>query len=154
MDFLYVEDDFDGKRPRDDSGLPDTQKCPLALPATLTARACWPLWQVLSLAVPRMSKPILVRVPRRAATGKGASAEDWLQAVRIVADQFQSNSATTVAILSLSWIFTLKEFTSRNGDRADGFLMFRIRLGTLLRELIKKGVFVVVGSGNTLAVGA
>lgn len=103
------------------------------------------------LGIAKKVKPYMVRVPRRSPFGGGASHEDWLVGVAKVLERYEQESETPVAVLALSWYWTEELYNGYPDAAAKGaetFLGFRKRLAALINLLIKRGVFVVTGSGN------
>ena len=103
------------------------------------------------LGVSKKVAPVVVRVPRKSEFGRGANAEHYLQGVSMVNDAIKGDSAQTRAILSLSWYYDQKLFSSEVGDTMveAAFELWQLRLYKLLTNLVQKGVFVVTGSGNS-----
>ena len=103
------------------------------------------------LGVSKKVTPVVVRVPRKSEFGRGANAEHFLEGVSMVNDAIKGDSAKTRAILSLSWYYDQTLFASEVDDTIveGAFELWQIRLYRLLTNLIKKGVFVVTGSGNS-----
>lgn len=100
------------------------------------------------LGVAKNVKPYLVRIPRRHPWGGKSKPTDWLEGVSRVLDKHKEDSKTTVSILCLAWYWTESQYTKQNDDSELDFAAYRHRLAVLIELLVKRGVFVVTGSGN------
>ncbi|KAF6823680.1 hypothetical protein CMUS01_10593 [Colletotrichum musicola] len=156
-EFLFVGNDYDGKQHRDDSGAKlggacDPEKCNPHGTSMLSVLAG------ANLGIAKKVKPIVVRAPRRHEDGSGASPEDWLETLVVIHNLFPNESEMTLAIVSMSWTYSLLKYKrswmgtnpqSTDQEVAESFELFKTRLRAILRNLIRKGLFVVTGSGNT-----
>lgn len=161
-EFLFVGNDYDGKQHRDDSGAKlggacDPEKCNPHGTSMLSVLAG------ANLGIAKKVKPIVVRAPRRHEDGSGASPEDWLETLVVIHNLFPNESEMTLAIVSMSWTYSLLKYKrswmemnpqSTDQEVAESFELFKTRLRAILRNLIRKGLFVVTGSGNTGAVSS
>lgn len=106
-------------------------------------------------------KPIIVRVPRRAETGGGATNEDWIEGLSKIYDDLDGYSTDAKAVLLMAQHHKRAFFARPPTDDADledgetkAFYTegFTKRMSALIAELVRKGVVPVTGSGNDSAV--
>ncbi|KAK2799489.1 hypothetical protein FQN50_008461 [Emmonsiellopsis sp. PD_5] len=148
-EFMFVADDYDGKNYKDDSGTPIGGKC-------IQGENCNPHGTSMlgfvagkRIGIAKKVKPYIVRVPRRKQNGSGGTPDDYLRGVAMVNDAFTGDSGTVRAILNLSWRYNLALFKQGAPEATDqDFEVWKERLHVHITSLIRKGVFVVTGSGN------
>ncbi|EEP77496.1 predicted protein [Uncinocarpus reesii 1704] len=163
-EFLFAGPDYDGKEHKDDSGTPLGGFC------SVTGPPCNPhgtaMLSVIAgykLGVVKRIKPIIVRIPRRDESGGGSTPIDWLNGLGKILDAFPNDSEKTRAIVSLSWIYSpglfeksvRRAFDLKQIEQSDmevAWMRWQTRMYELLTSLVRKGVFVVVGSGNDLII--
>lgn len=157
-----MDDDVDGARNRDDSGTPRDGKCS---PTYCNPHGTSMLGAVAGayLGTSKKIKPILVRVPRRRVQGGGSTPEDYLNGVAKVVDAVgESDSATVRAILNLAWVYPRDVFGGALGEpnpavrtpeeemkHDEAYDRWKESLHHHIAHLVKQGVFVVCGSGNS-----
>ena len=142
--WIFVEKDYDGGEPKNDVLQHGT--CMLSKAAGHQYGSA------------KNIKPVIVRAATR--TGPGSvtqRAENYLEGVAKVLDDVGTNGKK--AILSMSWYYPRKSgghwlFPDPNDPQKDGSSGFQIRLRMLIRELVRKGVYPVTGSGNNGLVSA
>ncbi|KAK2766892.1 hypothetical protein FQN54_006206 [Arachnomyces sp. PD_36] len=146
--FMFVGKDYDGEEHEDDSGVPLGGHCVNGLQCNPHGTGMLGAVAGAKLGVAKKVTPVLVRVPRRKKLGSGASPENYLEGVAMVDNSIQSGTTDTQAILSLSWYFDNELYFGRVDRDHKSFGLFRQALYQLLTSLIRKGLFVVTGSGN------
>lgn len=147
--FLHVRQDYDGQNHEDDSGLPLGGHCPRGTHCNPHGTSMLGMVASKNLGIAKKVNPVVVRVPRKKQGGRGYSAQDFLDGVSKVNDVFTDDSGKTRAILSLSWYYDQALFASEvDHFTGTGFYLWKAQLHRLLKNLIRKGVFVVTGSGN------
>ncbi|PGH04870.1 hypothetical protein AJ79_06955 [Helicocarpus griseus UAMH5409] len=138
-EFLFVDNDYDGQKHKDDSGTPIGGKCG---PVYCNPHGTSMLGPVAGkrLGVSKRAKPYIVRVPRRDEKGGGATPEDYLQGVSLVNDLFTDSSQTVRAILNLSWRYDFGLFKQGvvDGITNEDFEVWTLRLHALITALIQK----------------
>ncbi|PGH19191.1 hypothetical protein AJ80_04162 [Polytolypa hystricis UAMH7299] len=153
-EFMFVGQDYDGQNHRDDSGVPLGGICE-SLYCNPHGTGMLGMVAGANLGLAKKAKTWMVRVPRRQKKGGGNTPEDFLQGVSMVNDVFSDDSGVTRAILSLSWTYWLELYQKGSGeDSEEAFKLWQRRLYDLLTSLIRKGVFVVTGSGNQAVVNS
>ncbi|KAL8407129.1 hypothetical protein RB596_009670 [Gaeumannomyces avenae] len=160
VQWLHARPDYDGNYGRDDSGLPRNQSCPPIPDMKCNAHGTSMLAAVAgaSLGGAKRVTPVMARVRRGREEGGGNSPLDFLDALVQVADVYADAThrpGETRGVVNLSWVYyeALFQFaTNFAGDAA--WWCWRRRLGVVIRELISKGLLVVVGAGNQLELNA
>ncbi|KAK2787714.1 hypothetical protein FQN53_004737 [Emmonsiellopsis sp. PD_33] len=148
-EYMFVADDYDGKKHKDDGGTPIGGKC-------IQGQNCNPHGTSMlgfvagkRVGIAKKVKPYIVRVPRRKQSGSGGTPDDYLRGVALVNDAFTGDSGTVRAILNLSWRYNLQLFKQGAPEATNqDFEVWKERLHVHITSLIRKGVFVVTGSGN------
>lgn len=149
---MFVDDDYDGERREDDSGLPSDGHCPPEKRCKPHGTSMLDMVAGAKLGIAKKVKPVLVRVPRIKPQGGGASPEHYLEAVAMADSAFTGDSGETRAILSLSWVYSSDIFMVGEFLTRPIFELWKLRLYKILKSLVRKGVFVVTGSGNNAEV--
>lgn len=148
---MFVNDDYDGKKHEDDSGMPIGGYCSPG-DTSCQSHGTSMLGAVAGakLGIAKKVKPVLVRMPRKYQTGAGASPQNFLEGVYAVDDAITENSRETQAILSLSWYYDFQGYSAQVGEHLteSAYEIWKFRLYSVLKSLIRKGVFVVTGTGN------
>lgn len=109
-----------------------------------------------SLGSAKRVTPVMARVRRGQEGGGGNCPLDYLDALVAVADVYANaplRPAETKGVVNLSWEYSETLFqlaTNFAGDVA--WWCWRKRLGAVIREIVDKGLLVVIGAGNEMEV--
>lgn len=146
--WINIGVDYDGRQPHDDSQVP--------APGTGGAQlghgtAMLSLIGGATLGVAKQIRPIVVRMPRRTASGGGANPLDWLDGISAVNDDVQTTTSNTQAIMLMA-IFLDRRIDLTSTDGIDYTEPFVTQMNAHLNQLINKGVLPVTGSGNGMKV--
>lgn len=102
-------------------------------------------------------RPVIVRAATRTGPGQVTQrSENYLEGVAKVLDDVGNGKK---AILSMSWYYPRRVdgrwmFPDPNDSQQDGSSGFQIRLRMMIRELVRRGVYPITGSGNNGLVSA
>lgn len=112
-----------------------------------------------TLGVAKSIKPHLARLPRKYPFGGGFSTEDYIETIGEIDNRITAApDGKLTAVLLLAHFYPRTVFYRKqpgtgdreliNGQPIDDSFGWELRLHTILRSLMDKGVLVVTGSGN------
>ncbi|PGH06628.1 hypothetical protein GX51_02255 [Blastomyces parvus] len=155
VEFIYADEDHDhavNPSPRDDSALPRNGICTPTKFCKPHGTSMLSIIAGAKLGVAKKVKPYLVRTPRRDPRGSSPTGEGIVLGLSKISDRYSDNSGKTRAILSMSLYYNEAGFlrTTTFEDRVpNDFMVWKKRTYELLTDLIRKGIFVVCGAGNS-----
>lgn len=150
VNWMFVDDDFDGPARRDDSSTKADGTCDRPCKTHGTGMLAFVTGRLLGSS--KNVEPWLVRVPRRNPDGGGYRPQDWLRGVSLINQRITERTEATQAIVSLSWMLKIKQLNNWGGIEFRE--IYKASLAAEIRSLIDKGVLVVTGSGNQRVVSS